>query len=172
MMKTIQFISQVKTFPLNLQIHLHEMTDLFSPLFSKSLPLQTATILNWWYMYTLCHNIALQSRISHHYRSFLSCFRTHTQAVFCFLFFCIRLLSVRKHQERQHLDVFLWKPGLLRYSCVCRVTHGKDHTLAFCAKTQFLRVVISLHIKFSNYSLISLGHIATPHRRCAGDTAW
>lgn len=33
----------------------------------------------------------------------------HTHAWVLFLFFCIWHLSVRKHQERQRLDLFLWK---------------------------------------------------------------
>lgn len=126
MIKTIQFISQVKTFPLNLFIHLHEITyDLFRPLFSKSWPLQTATILNWWYIYTLCHNLALQSHISHHRRLFLSYFHTYTQAVF-FVFFAYG----------SYLSGSIREDSILMCSCENRAFYDMA-ALAFCAKIQF-----------------------------------
>lgn len=148
MIKTIQFISQAKT--------------LFRPLFSKSLPLQTATILNWSYIYTLCHDLALQPRISHRYRSFLLCFRTHTQAVF---FFHTALICQEASGKTASWCVPVKTgPCKIWLHLPCH-TWQRSHT---CPNT-ILCVVIRLHIKFSDYSLLSWGHIATPCRRCAED---
>lgn len=80
------------------------------------------------YYYCICPSVSLALTFSHKR----------------FLFFCMWHLSVRKHQERQRLDLFLWKWSSLRSR---HVMHSNDHVLCILNHSTVLCVSCSYNNK-------------------------